>query len=255
MSAHARHAPCEAEAESGFSLIEVLVTLTILAGLMAALTPLASRMLHSWAMGARQANRSDEVATAIDQLRRDIGGAFPYVIEGSDPPKLRFSGSPQGFTLVTRAGGGPEVVSVAAVASGEAKPSLLRGSRSVSSLDGGTGRETRVALLSSPLSARFAYRSRKGGKRDVWDATTEMPVAIEVTFLDRGRALFGGPVPLAIYTTIPIVCVVAAESAPSLCPNGAGDPASAGEQASGQTAKPSDDKPSFGANGKTGATQ
>ncbi len=222
------------QGEAGFSLIEVLVSLTILCGLMAVFTPLAGRMISTWARDADRAGRADMLAAAIDRLSRDLAVALPAIAEGSDPPQMQFRGTSTGFSMVGATGGMPELVTVASAAGTSGNPALVRSSRLWGSSDPSLGAEARVALLDHPISARFAYRSSAGGDSTEWHDKAEMPEAVIVTFMRGKETLLGGPVILPVHATLPVGCVATQEFAGKACRETAGEANSADGQGPGE---------------------
>lgn len=225
-------------AEAGFTLVEALVALMLLVALTAVLVPLAGQLLRTWSGGSVRAGRTDAVTAALGQLRRDTALARAYVSGSAETPRVLFSGSPAGFTLVTHGPDGPAVVTIATVTRPDGV-SLLRTSGPLANLEGGQARQTRVGLLSRPLGARFSYRDRTGARRSTWEARTSLPAAVGVTFLDGGQPVFGGEIPLWLHASLPLDCVVRTPPPDALCgapAPAAADPAAAGRAPTGAAA-------------------
>lgn len=219
----------QSSAEAGFSLVEVLVTLAILLAFMVTFTPFVGRLVSSWARNADGAQRADMVATAIGSIARDAAAALPAAefAEGADP-RVRFTGTSSGYTLVVAGEDAEETVAVSRSGGGPGAHSLVRVARPA--LQGATREApaSRVALLDYPVTAEFAYRSAKGKEVSDWRDSPTLPSGIVVTFRRGKDLMFGGPVVVPVRSTLPVECVVAEQPPEALC--GTPAPAASGDE-------------------------
>ena len=82
--------------QSGFTLMELLVAITLFSLLSLVLTGSLRFGLTAWARGSEHAERVDQNLVAEDFLRRTIGDAYPY-FTSADPTRgggqVEFSGT------------------------------------------------------------------------------------------------------------------------------------------------------------------
>jgi len=218
------------DGEGGFSLVEVLVTLTILAAFMAVFTPFVGRLMSGWARNADGAQRADMVATAIDRIAADAASALPLVeFRDGAEPRIRFTGTPSGYSMVV-AGDKTETVAVSSNAGGRGTHSVVRVSEVAARSNALAEPASRVALLDYPVTAEFAYRSSKGSDSSDWRDAPTLPSAIVVTFRRGKDVMFGGPVVVPVRATLPVDCVVDKQPQEAVCGKVAPAPNPEGEQ-------------------------
>ena len=82
--------------QGGFTLIEVLVALAIMAMISAILITSLQIGGHTWQRVTRSTTQSDEIAQAQELLRQRLGALYPYA--GSDPAFLVADGNTIEFT-------------------------------------------------------------------------------------------------------------------------------------------------------------
>ena len=75
-------------AEDGFTLFEALVALALMGLIMGALASVTSQWLPSWNRGIVRAQRSEEVAIALDRLAADLSAA-DYVTRSDNVKQFR----------------------------------------------------------------------------------------------------------------------------------------------------------------------
>jgi general secretion pathway protein J len=88
--------------EGGFTLLELLVGLVLLALLTAGLTPSLRLGSHAWDAVGREASEAAEVQTAQDFLRRAIAEAYPASFVDEDGHRrLAYAGEADSLAMVT----------------------------------------------------------------------------------------------------------------------------------------------------------
>ncbi len=187
--------------EAGFTLIELIVCLTILAAILA----LLAGGLRSLSQGAdRNSERIqmlDMISRAFDILKRDVNGLQRIAINDGSARYL-FSGTPEHLRFVTieppyPAAEGPYFVDYSV--SGK-QPSLLIRARSPLqpgqlSYSGATP-ANRVNLMEGRVSYRFRYgaRSEKGLTwHDAWPYANRLPHVIRLDIIDMRTNLPASP--------------------------------------------------------------
>lgn len=78
--------------ESGFTLLEVLVAVTILAAIMTSAFGALRVGARSWEAGVTRANETEALRTAADMLRRQFNQAIPLFWKEDDVERLAFVG-------------------------------------------------------------------------------------------------------------------------------------------------------------------
>lgn len=84
----------------GFTIIELLVSFTVL-GVVLTLVGAGLRiMTQKWEINTRRIQTLDMVSRAVDILKRDAGNLQRVVAEGIRPPRFLFAGRPQDLAFV-----------------------------------------------------------------------------------------------------------------------------------------------------------
>lgn len=191
-------------ATRGFTLIEVLIALSIVAALLAIALGGLRMGMAAWRRGDERAERLQH-ARGLDRLLvRALSGAHPYRVgpRGQDVAPFTFDGTSERLTFVTTAPpvppGGP--VAYAAVSFTREGEGLAVRAGPLPDLDPLKGRAP-VLVDHRVTALRLRYqRGEDGSWRERWDAATEngLPAAVEIrlTLQRDGRAV--EPAPLVI---------------------------------------------------------
>ncbi|MEJ1968869.1 MAG: prepilin-type N-terminal cleavage/methylation domain-containing protein [Rhizomicrobium sp.] len=164
--------------ESGFTLIELLVSMTLLGLLFVLLFGGLRFGMRAWEHSAANADASDSVRTVQGFLRSEIEQAcprrMPVAAGQSDPPRVRFAGSPRSLVFLGPIPGGAacSTVTLLVVPDGRLQRIDFR------MRDG-----ARSQLLGRVQSVALAYLGRNGWQGG-WDAQPDLPalVRVRVTF-------------------------------------------------------------------------
>jgi general secretion pathway protein J len=172
--------------EAGFTVVELLVALTLLSFLSVALFGTLRFGFTAWTRGGAHAEATEQTAMVQDLLRRLIADAYPFFLS-TDPRNLRiaFDGTSQSLALlaptpIAIGGGGRSNFVLSAQRHGDrvdlviaAKPELAEGT------------SIKKTLLADSQAVAFSYfgrrRSDPGAQwHDAWTGETEMPALVRV---------------------------------------------------------------------------
>ncbi len=174
----------------GFTLLETVVALTLLATLLGVLFAGLRTGLRSWDAGVGRAGRADDLALATGFVRRELAVAFPWRLKDPMAVRLAFIGERERVRFVSQrpaelGGGGLAFVALdfEPAAAGEKAGRLVMrrvfASADATDLSPLEGAE-KFALLEGVTSARFRYY---GSENDVippawadkWEVLQRMP--------------------------------------------------------------------------------
>ncbi len=188
----------------GFTLVEVVLALSIAAAVLVIVFGGLRVGLAAWSKGEARAARLDHARGVIVLLERALDGAFPYrfVAPEQREPQVLFDGRPDQVTFATLAPPFPGAVPIAFTA--------------VSLSSEETGLTLRQQVLPSPLvlerlapvlvdrgtaAVRFRYLGEEPGAwQDEWDMSREetIPRAVEITLVSSAGAGGGAPQVLTV---------------------------------------------------------
>lgn len=183
--------------DEGFTLFEALVALALMGLIMGALTSVTSQWLPSWNRGIIRAQRSEEVAVALDRLAADLSAA-EYVTRMDDAPLFR--GGEQSVTFVRSVLGpnsrpGLEIVRISEI-NDKGATALVRMRAPFFLLSPGDPRADQiqfadpVVLLRLPYRVSFAYADTDGNWGSRWLNSGELPAAVRFDVRDAHRGTF-----------------------------------------------------------------
>ncbi|KQT03043.1 MULTISPECIES: prepilin-type N-terminal cleavage/methylation domain-containing protein [unclassified Bradyrhizobium] len=181
-------------AEEGFTLFEALVALALMGLIMGALASVTSQWLPSWNRGIVRAQRSEEVAIALDRLAADLSAA-EYVTRMDNTPLFR--GSERSVIFVRSVLGpnsrpGLEIVRISEI-NDRGATALVRMRAPFVLLPPGDPRKDEiqfvdpVVLLRLPYRASFAYAGPAGVWSSRWLNSGELPTAVRFDVRDSER--------------------------------------------------------------------
>jgi prepilin-type N-terminal cleavage/methylation domain-containing protein len=197
--------------EPGFTLIELVLALSIVAVLVTMLFSGLQVGLRAWQRGEERAAALQHARSMAQLLETSLGGAYWYVgkaAQGDASPILLFKGEAERLSFVTVAPPlplPPPILFVAVTLSMDAgdAPGLAIREKALPNFD---PFEPVAPSVVDPTiaSVRFRYMRSGGGWEDIWDSVEEntLPQAIEVTLTpaDEARA----QIPQPIVLTVPI---------------------------------------------------
>ena len=168
------------KSQAGFTLLELLISMTLLAMLFVLLFGGLRFGMRAWERGTSTADAVDQVRIAQDILRREIARSCPRRLAAAGPqdiPRVDFTGEATGLAFLAPApgagGGAPCVAtSLSVAADGRLKQLVLYINR------------TGTALLRGVQGIALSYRAGDGVWRDGWSGETTLPalVRLRVTF-------------------------------------------------------------------------
>ncbi len=176
---------------AGFTLIEVLIALTLVAVLLAITFGGLRVGLAAWRQGDARAEHLQRIRSLSQVLTRALGGAHPYQSEAAgQPPALpAFEGERDLLAFVTTRPPVPLASPIAFTA-----VSLAHEASGLTIREGALPRRAPFAGLLPVVidsnSTAIHFRYLRGGDRtwlDRWDPTSEesLPAAVEITVADQ----------------------------------------------------------------------
>lgn len=190
--------PSSRHGQQGFTLIEMLVSLTAMAVVLLLIGGALRVMGHNWDVNAARIETLDMVSRAFDLLARDAAN-LQRVIRPTGAPAYLFTGTPDSLAFVALeppqpGEAGLYFIAYSAVANG-GDAELIR-SRAIyrpgmERFPGATP-ANRVPLLTGPYVYRFTYGRMDGGKQhwsSDWTSANRLPDLIRLEVLDGN----GGP--------------------------------------------------------------
>lgn len=209
--------PFSRHGQHGFTLIEMLVSLTAMAVILM-LTGGALRVMgRNWDANAERIETLDMVSRAFDLLARDAAN-LQRIVQPSGAPAYLFSGAAEGLAFVALEPPQPGEAGLYFiaynVASNGAGAELIR-SRAPYHQGmqrfPGTTPANRVPLLTGPYVYRFAYGRIANGKQSWsadWSFTDRLPDLIRLQVLDRnGRQAFDPPMIVRLRADAELSCL------------------------------------------------
>jgi general secretion pathway protein J len=195
----------------GFTLLETVVALTLLAALLGMLFTGLRTGLRAWDAGLGRAERADQLLLAAGFLRRELSSAFPWRLKDPMVMRLAFLGERERVRFVSSrpaelGGGGLAFVSVAYEAASAAQSAgrlVMRrefaaaSAQDLASLD----EAEKVTLLEDVNSARFEYFGAENDLiapawADKWEVKQRMPSHVRLSMEVGGRKL--APIVIAL---------------------------------------------------------
>jgi len=178
----------------GFSLVEAIAAIALMAIIVMALSAVAGQWLPNWSRGFAGLQRADLLAVALERLSDDLSAA-EYVTPSSEARGPLFEGDASSVTCV-RAAIGPdafphlEVVRFAKMG-GERGYSLsrMRALFTPAAQRGGSAALTfgdESPLVRAPLEVSFAYAGPDRVWVESWRGQTSLPDAVRITVRDAG---------------------------------------------------------------------
>jgi general secretion pathway protein J len=209
----------QASGEAGFTLIEILIALTLMVGILAALATLTAQWLPNWDRGFADVQRKELLARALERIVADLSAA-EYVTANGKAKQVLFAGNELAVTFVRSAIGpntrpGLEFVRIATTSDREGL-ALVRTRAPFTILPAGVGigdvtnYADPVVLMRPPYRAVFAYAGPDRVWRNVWQDPGRLPAAVRLSVLDTAtRATLSSSTATIVHVDTPAECVTA----------------------------------------------
>jgi len=180
--------------QAGFTLLETVVAMTLLAVMLAILFGGLRTGARAWQAGSDRGDRADQVLLTASFLRKELTATFPWRFRDPQEVKLAFLGAPEGVRFVSMrpadlGGGGLAFVSLAFEPGrpGEGGRLVMRrvpaafDAVDFSAVDSAKG----FALLDGVIEARFQYFGAENDLavpawRDKWEFTKRIPTHVRI---------------------------------------------------------------------------
>ena len=205
--------------ESGFTLLEALVAITLTSVLLTMLATLTGQWMANWKTGFDRVQSADLAGLGIDRIAADLAAA-EYVSLDGGAARTFFEGAESSVTFVRSAIGpnaaaGLEIVRLEEAS--DARGRVLVRSRtpfspvSARAVDGGEVEFTNpIVLARPPFRVSFAFAGHDRVWKDTWLENMQLPDAVRITVRD---AVTGGILPVSTAVSIKV-------NAPAECTRG-----------------------------------
>ena len=176
--------------EGGFTLIEALASVAVMALILLTLAAVSGQWLPHWRHGFQAVQNADLIAQSLDRIAADISAAeFAKLDKGAAPPLFR--GDADAVMFVRAASGpgaGPQLEYVRI--GGSSTPQGLETQRTRADFAPGPIGPFRnaVSVLHPPFRLAFAYQAPDGRWAASWGGLPTLPRAMRLT-VNKGGAL------------------------------------------------------------------
>jgi general secretion pathway protein J len=198
----------DASHEAGFTLIEAMAAVAVMAVIVGALSSVAGQWLPHWGRGLAELQRADLLNFGIDRIAADLAAAKYVSLNGDEEPL--FDGTPSSVTFVRSAIGpdsasGLETVRISQVPNGPSFAMVRAKARFTPSLAGAAlvVLADPVVLVRAPVRISFAYAGPDRAWSDTWEGQKRLPDAIRITAHDAGGRVLGASTAVALRVTAP----------------------------------------------------
>jgi general secretion pathway protein J len=187
-------------AQTGFSLIEALIAMVLMAAMLAALSTMTAQWLPNWNRGFVSIQNEEILQRGLERLIADLSAA-EYIPSVSGDTQPLFIGTQTSITFVRRSLGpntapGLEIVHIEQKAN-QTESTLVRTRARFTPVTPGTNADLLPALgdgvvvMRSPYRLTFSYSGDDRSWHVEWQNTSQLPRAIRLTIYDTvtGRAL------------------------------------------------------------------
>ena len=225
-------------ATRGFTLIEALVAIAMMAIILAALATVTARWMPNWNHGFARLQRSEDVALGLGRIADDLAAA-EFIPASRETRKPLFEGGSRSVIFV-RTAVGPnstpalEIIRIAEIA-GEQGPILVRTrARFAPGVDRMQPVFTEpVVLLRAPYRLVFSYAGADRNWHEDWRDQLQLPKAIKLTVQDAAtRQTLSISTAAMLHVEVPMECINAKSLAECLSSLQPSEPNSAGKSRS-----------------------
>ncbi len=201
--------------QRGFTLVEVVIALTIVATLLVVVFGALRVGVTAWQKGDERALALEQSRSITQIITRALGAAYPYQASGSgrEGARLLFEGEPERVAFVTVAPPLPSAEPIAFTAvtlrqAAASAPGLAVTQKALPNEKPFDPALEPALVDGAVTSARFRFLNGPSGEwTERWDTAHEkvLPAAVEVTLtmLQAGRAIQQPPLVVSIPVTGP----------------------------------------------------
>ncbi len=178
-------------AEAGFTLLEALASVAVMAAILTGLAMIAGQWLPNWRHGFLAVQNADLIGLGLDRIEQDVSSAEYARLDGGQGAPL-FRGEPGAVTFVRSAIGPGATPRLEIVRIGETQtrqgPEVERSRASFApGAIGAFGDAT--TLLRPPFQLVFAYAGPDGRWLPSWSNLPRLPRAVRLTVQGQGGKL------------------------------------------------------------------
>ena len=174
------------EAQSGFTLIEALAAVAIIAAILGALAGVSGQWLPNWRRGFEALQNADVIAQSLDRIVADLSSAEYARLDPKGSTPL-FRGDADAVMFVRAASGpnaGPRLEYVR-IGARSTKDGLETQRSRADFAPGPIGPFRDAAtLLRPPFRLKFAYQQPNGGWASSWGGEPTLPRSIRLTVMN-----------------------------------------------------------------------
>jgi general secretion pathway protein J len=198
----------DSSGEAGFTLIEAMAAVAVMAVIVGALSTVAGQWLPHWGRGLSELQRADLLDFGIDRIAADVAAAKYVSLTGDEEPL--FDGTVSSVTFLRSAIGpdsasGLETVRISQVPNGTSFAMVRAKARFTPSLAGASlvVLADPVVLVRAPVHIFFAYAGPDRVWSDTWEGQKRLPDAIRITALDASGHVLGASTAIPLRVTAP----------------------------------------------------
>jgi len=196
--------------EAGFTLIEAMASVAVMAAIVAAMATIAGQWLPHWGRGLANLQRADLLGLGVERIAADVAAA-EYVAPNGGVEDPLFDGLPSSVTFVRSAIGpnspsGLETVRISEIEDGRSFSIVRVRAPFAPSLEpvGLTAFTDPVVLVRTPFRVIFAYAGADRRWRETWEGNKRLPDAVRLTVRNgAGGRVFAASTAVAIRVTAP----------------------------------------------------
>lgn len=214
--------------EAGFTILETVIAMTLLAVLMLSLSGSVGFVGRTWDKGWRSSERSATLAQVEDTMRQLIEGSFPGVTRSLNKERYLFKGDSHGLQLISyeiagRSAAGYYVSEIVDTVAAGKHRLLYRQQRFNASTFGQSASSpdevSEVPFLTGSFAFAFSYfgtprPSAQSAWYESWDYEQRLPELIQLQILE-GSSRVWPPIIIRPMVTTDYACV--AGTFPGIC--------------------------------------
>lgn len=199
-------------AADGFSLVEALASVAVMAAILGALAAITGQWIPNWSRGLADAQRADSLGLGLERVAADVAAAVYVSSQGASKTPL-FDGGPSSVTFV-RTAYGPgardqlEIVRIAERRDGEGL-SVVREQAPFAPTSSGAeaasiALKEPVVLMRAPFRLTFAYAGADRAWVESWRGSETLPSAVRVSVRDAAtNRILAASTAFALHVTAP----------------------------------------------------